>query len=113
MKHKHTRTEIDAIKADLRSILPPGSTVYTILRHVSRSGMQRRISLLAVVNGTISQLDGLAKDALGWRTHKEGGIVANGCGMDMGFDLVYRLGRALYQTAGGADAGYTFNHRWL
>lgn len=30
----------------LREILKPGDTVYTIIRHVSRSGMQRSIQLL-------------------------------------------------------------------
>lgn len=34
---------------NLRKWFPKGSTVYTILRHVSRSGMQRTISALAVL----------------------------------------------------------------
>ena len=35
----------DAIER-LRSMLAPGDSVYTILRHVSRSGMSRSISLV-------------------------------------------------------------------
>jgi hypothetical protein len=37
--------------AELRALLPPGSTVYTILRSVSRSGMSRELSVVAFKDG--------------------------------------------------------------
>lgn len=78
----------------LRAMLPPGSTVKTILRHVSRSGMTRAIS--PVVGGedvtwlVVSAMPGYKFN----RTH--GGITMSGCGMDMGFALVYDLSATLY-----------------
>ena len=42
---KAQQTERDEARGMLLKILSPGDTVYTIVRHVSRSGMQREISL--------------------------------------------------------------------
>lgn len=118
----------DAI-AELRRLLPPGSTACTILRHVSRSGMARDIS---VVVGEPSDLDGvrnvtyLVAAALGENVRNAGGhnaIRVGGAGMDMGFHLIYGLSRTLWQTDldsinpthtnGGTDAGYAIRQRWL
>jgi hypothetical protein len=74
----------------LRIMLPPGSMVKTILRHCSRSGMSRSIS--PIVNGEdVGYLVALAIDER--RDPKNGGIKLGGCGMDMGFQLVYLLAR--------------------
>lgn len=96
----------------LREWIKPGDTVYTILRHVSSSGMSRVIQLVSfeVRDGKPSPLFigyNVAK-ALDyrWDNHKEG-IKIGGTGMDMGFALVYELSRALF------DDGYAINHRWL
>lgn len=86
----------DEAIARLRSYLSPGDTVYCILRHVSRSGMQRRIDLYSIKNGQPFWLSGLAAKALGYRLSDEQGLVVGGCGMDMGFHLVYSLGRVLF-----------------
>lgn len=85
------------IRDELRGWLPPGSTVYTILRHVSPSGMTRWISLKAVVDGKIIGLDWHAEQlGLGKRDSRHEGIKVEGTGMDMGFHLVYGLSRRLY-----------------
>ncbi len=79
--------------AQLRTLLKPGDEVQTILRHCSKSGMQRCIS--PIFNG--SDYSWLVARATGDRVHpKHGGIVTDGCGMDMGFSLVYNLGRVLF-----------------
>ncbi len=78
----------------LRQEFPPGSTAYTILRHVSRSGMSRTIS---VVNAKSEDVTWLVARAMGEKfdpTH--GGIKVGGCGMDMGFHLVYGMSRTIY-----------------
>ncbi len=109
-------------QARLHELLKPGDTVYTILRHVSKSGMHRRISLLTADH---FQLDWTIEKA-GWgktRANEEG-LVAGGCGMDMGFHLVYNLGRAMWPKgtpkphgsrngAPDSDGGYALKHRWL
>jgi hypothetical protein len=38
---------------------------------------------------------------------KRESIKIGGCGMDMGFALVYDIGQAIHGN------GYHFNHRWL
>ena len=97
----------------LRKWFPKGSTVYTVLRHVSRSGMQRQISVvcLTVDKGEIVDLHpnySVAK-LLGRRlkTGWHDSVTCNGCGMDMGFDLAYALSNALY------GDGYALKHKWL
>lgn len=79
--------------AQLREIIKPGDTLYTILRHVSRSGMQREIS---VVTSEHRNIDYLVARALGDRIGKHDGVIVGGCGMDMGFHLVYNLSYALF-----------------
>lgn len=83
-------------KSELRKIIRPGDTVYTVLRRVSASGMSRDISVCVVQNGYIRNLDALVSDACGIKRADGPGLRKGGCGMDMGFALVYSLGRALF-----------------
>ena len=50
--------------------LKPGDTVYTILRHVSRSGMVREISLLTISDNKPISLDWSASRKLGMKIGK-------------------------------------------
>lgn len=121
--------------ARLRKVLKPGSTVHTILRHRARSGMFRVISLfitdtdykgktyIRCIDGDVCTI----LDRTYNRTHD--GIPTGGCGMDMGYHLVYTLSRYLFpegfkvpkgqhgrngDTSGhDKDGGYALNHRWL
>ena len=92
-----TNDKQDAIIA-LREILKPGDTVHTILRHVSRSGMYRRISLVAIRDGQPLNIDWLCLRAgVGNRPRgRDEGLGVGGCGMDMGFALVYELSHTLW-----------------
>lgn len=92
---------------------PEGATVYTILRHRSASGMQRKISLVVVQSGQIVDITWAAAHVLKSRLcDKTGGIVVGGCGMDMGFRLVNNLSYALHGMK-HPKAGQTLGHRWL
>jgi hypothetical protein len=115
----------DAAIAQLRALIKPGTTIHTILRHVSASGMQRCISLVMHTPEGIVELDWRIARA-GWEKFhpKHGGLVANGCGMDMGFHLVYNLGLRLWPTGtpephgtrnGQPDTngGYALKQVWL
>lgn len=75
---------------ELRNILKDinTDTIYTVIRHVSASGMQREISVKMIDAGRIIHLDYLVSTATGKKLGKHGGIVMKGCGMDMGFALV-------------------------
>jgi len=140
-KSKSDAERKEAVERLLQAV-EPGDTVYTIARHVSRSGMQREISLVAIDRSAIvlpvkgreaiaelgrnafTTIDYWAARALGYRIGKHGGIVVGGCGMDMGFHLVYNLGRTLWPTGTDnphgrrnghpdSDGGYALKHGWL
>jgi hypothetical protein len=93
--------------AKLKELCPAGATVYTVLRHVSRSGMARRISAVVIKDGEPVELDWLINAAGIFKSGKSDGLVVGGCGMDMGFHLVHMLDLTLYP-GGGA-----LNQRWL
>jgi hypothetical protein len=126
---KPTKAELAASEradacAKLRTILSPGDTVYTMLNHVSRSGMMRSISLYVVKDGENVYLTGYAARALGEKRDRYDGISMPGCGMDMGFALVYNLGCTLWPHGTpkphgrrngepDSDGGYALKQRWL
>jgi len=103
--------------------LEPRDTVYTLLRHVSRSGMSRRISLYIARDSEMHNLDFLAAQLVG-RKEDGQGIACSGCGMDMGFELVYNLGRCLWPNGTpephsrrngelDRDGGYALKQSWM
>lgn len=107
-----TKTEkLEAI-AKLRDMIKPGDTVYTVLRHVTASGMRRSIDAYIIRNNEPVWLSYWAGKAIGYKAdNKRGGLILNGCGTDMGFELVYSLSAAVF--AGEDRAGYVLNHRWI
>ena len=94
---KRTTEQIEAIER-LRAILKPGQTIYTDLAHVSRSGMSRAIRvIIGGKNGTVQDISYLvARAGVARFDRNHGGVIMGGGGMDMGFALVYRIGRTLY-----------------
>lgn len=110
--------------AQLRKMLKPGDTVHTLLRHVSTSGMVRDISVFIVRKDGVRNIDVLVSDATGRKLSAKQGIRAHGCGMDMGFDLVYSLGYCLWPNGTrkphgrrngepDSDGGYALKHSWI
>ncbi|MBA7587602.1 hypothetical protein ES708_29633 [subsurface metagenome] len=94
---KPTEEERSEAAEFLREHLKPGDTVYTILRHCSRSGMMRRISPVIIVDGKPEDIDyQVAKLGIWKRRYPHDGLVVGGCGMDMGFHVVYELSRVLF-----------------
>ena len=86
----------------LREYLKPGDTVYTVLRHVSSSGMTRDISAVLLRDNEHVDIDYLVARVLGYRRNQDhGGLRVSGCGMDMGFALVYDLSSKLFPRGHG------------
>lgn len=83
--------------------------LYTIVRHVSRSGMSRSIDVISISeDGDHLNLSYWIKTAMGLKIdQKNGGVIMTGAGMDMGFALVYNLASALYGN------GYAIHQEWL
>lgn len=94
---RYTQQEVSEALETLRELLKPGQTVHTISRHTSRSGMSRSISLVLMEGGGPMELDYWAARVLGDSIdQRHGGIRIGGCGMDMGFALVYNLSSRLF-----------------
>lgn len=114
---KKAQAQLDrdyAIERLLTYYVKPGVKVYTILRHVSSSGMSRDISLVIGDGNDIADITYYAAHALGDKLIESKGhraIRQNGCGMDMGFNLVYNLSSVLF--AGQEGAGYLLKQAWL
>ena len=123
----------------LREWIKPGDTIFTDLRHVSASGMQRTIQLISLKTPDSPSYYGWnAAKGCGWSyDEKREGIKIRGCGMDMGYALVYDLAFYLWPNGWqciGPDCmsnthsnreqsprdgsmlhtdGYALRHRWL
>jgi hypothetical protein len=128
-----TATESTESIKELRKLIKPGTTVYTVLRHVSSSGMSRSIDLFVIKQNKPVRITWSASKGMGYQIDRNnGGIKTSGGGMDMGFNLVYNLGRTLFPKgfiparAGQRygrngtpddqrdnDGGYALNHSWL
>jgi hypothetical protein len=93
----------------LRKLLKPGDTVYTVLRHVSRSGMMREIDLYIVRKGEPWYITYHVGKALEYSQRNHSGLRVSGCGMDMGFHVVHSLGYALYGTEASKGTGRRAN----
>ena len=90
--------------------------IHTITRHVSSSGMSRDISLIYATSAGLTNITYSAALALGWPLSEKSGnraVRVSGCGMDMGFHLVYTLSLVLYRDVVEGDAGYHLQQQWL
>ncbi len=105
---QYSKSEVQKVLDDLKQLLPPGTTVYTRLNHVSRSGMQRSITPLVLVDNEPHYLAWSVCVLFGQDLDRYDGVKMNGCGMDMGFELVYQLGYKLYPDGFGVKSGKGF-----
>ncbi len=100
--------EKERLEELLKEWLPKKSTAYTCVVHVAQSGMSRHIKVLvAPEQGQIRDISGYVADYLGWRHTKKEAVFVGGCGMDMGFHLVYTLSSKLY------GDGYAIKQAWV
>lgn len=96
LKEQERQDAVDQIKKYAK----PGDTLFTVLRNVSRTGMYRHIDLYAVVDNEMVYLSGYVATALDWPRCKDGSVGVSGCGMDVGFHLVYNLGWSMFGKEG-------------
>lgn len=124
----YTKKEQTEAIEKLRGMLKPGDRLSTILRHVSASGMSRSISVIISDQDGINDITWLVARALDMRIDdKHQGIKIGGCGMDMGFEIVYQLGGKLFpggfdvegrgrngdMSGHDNDGGYALKQSWL
>lgn len=114
-KKAQAQQEKEEARAYLLSILDKQEkpTLYTSLKHVSASGMSRDMKVLAVVDGQIVDVTWYVSKIIGTLKERNGQRVirVGGCGMDMGFHVVYEVSAVLY---GYKERGaYTIRHEWI
>jgi hypothetical protein len=109
----------------IRLGLKAGDTVYSVLRHVSASGMSRNIDFYVIKGGQPLWLTGAIANLLGLKQAKNGyGLTVTGCGTDVGFGVVYNLGKTIWPdgtpephgTRNGqpdSDGGYALKQAWI
>lgn len=120
------REQIKEFKANFG--IKRGTIIYTNMLHVSRSGMMRTIDLIVIRKNKPLHVGWAAARILDHPFDRDrGGIKIGGAGMDMGFALVYELGRRLFprgfkvngrgrngdMSGWDKDGGYALNHMWL
>lgn len=99
----------DDARKHLLSVLKPYQDVYTNVHHVSQSGMSRDISVHIVEDGSISDISYHVAILCDYPMGKKGGIRVGGCGMDMGFSVVYDLSSRLFPDGFGIEGIYPPN----
>lgn len=86
----------DAIKM-LKNVLCEGTRVYTIIRGVAPSGLSRSMDVFVIRDNRPYRITSYVCDALqGSWDSKRCCLRVNGCGMDMGFAVVYELSMVLF-----------------
>lgn len=146
MPRETLQTHADYMQAltSLQNWLKPGDTLYTILRSVSRSGAKREIDPIILLH--VDDFKGQTcyplhprwaiSTVLNIKLSTDDYLIVRGGGMDMGFEVAYNLGRALwpegftcigegcpssehfngdtnYEPHLHADGGYALRHQWL
>lgn len=129
---KYSKEAVAEAKSYLLAILKPGTEVCTSVKSVAKSGLSRTMRLFVTVDGRIADVTWHAAVLMGDPVQKDGSIRVHGCGMDMGFHIVYTLSRQLFPdgfvpaeagkecgrngtpaTELDKDGGYALKQRWL
>lgn len=127
-----TKQEIENLKHELRVRLGlrkpkgQGRVLYTTVKHVSRSGMYRHIAVFMAKKGEIENISWKVAKIMGRKYCDDDSVGVSGCGMDMGFEIVYALGSILYPKGDGhtitgrngdtkpeTDGGYLIKQKWI
>lgn len=123
-KKQEKEQEIKDSIQRLRKWLRPGDRVFTRVDHVSSSGMSREISCFISRGREVINISWYVARALEYTQGKNDGIKIQGCGMDMGYHIIYSLGAVLWpngtrkphSTHNGEPAlsgGYALRHSWV
>lgn len=82
---------------------PTGNVLYANIRHVSASGMTRKISFYLVSGGELIDVTYHVANAVGYKVQNHHGfnvINVQGVGMDMAFKVTYDLSATLFNGNG-------------
>lgn len=104
---KKEKEKIEAIE-HLKKYINKGDTLYTSVQKVSTSGMYRHIKVIGIKENSPLFFSWYVATATGYPyKEKTNAVGVGGCGMDMGFHLIYTLSQILYKD------GYAIQQRWI
>ena len=98
-------TKLEAI-AEMKKLVTEGDTIHCSIGSVAKSGMSRRIKFYIAKDSEILSATYLASILYGGNLNDKG-VLVKGCGMDMGFHVVYTLSTILFGN------GYKLKSQWL
>jgi hypothetical protein len=119
------KLEIKTAKREIRKYVRPHTVVYTVLRRVNLFGTARWMDVFVMHRNRPLRLTYYVATLLDYQqSAKDCSMYVKGCGMDMGWHVVYSLGCALWpkgtrkphgERNGVPDSygGYAFKHLWL
>jgi hypothetical protein len=131
---KYSKSEREASLERLKSWIKKGDTLHTTVKHVSKSGMTRYITTRHLKPRAFAPVENLTfvgeqpVQISNYDYHiarvldlpeapNYQGVKVGGCGMDMGFHLIYSLSRALFKDEprgeSDRDHGYWIKQEWL
>jgi hypothetical protein len=99
--------------------LPKDTTIYTIVHHVSQSGMMRHVEMFYLKDNQKIPIRFLTEEVFFYRLNRKTDYYhVSGCGMDMGFSLVHSLSYCVSEALvkdGKLDEkdGYYFKQSWF
>jgi ribosomal protein S12 methylthiotransferase accessory factor YcaO len=103
-----TNAERDHAIDKLREELQPGTIIYTVLRHTSRSRTAQWIEFYHINGNQLSRITwDVTQVTEGEYCRKRDAFRATSCGMDAGFSATYTLGQVLHGN------GRAFSHQRL
>ena len=111
-------------KNDLLSLVKPNDKILINVESVSSSGMSRTMRFFIIKDNELRDITGYVAIVAGYARDKNNFLKVSGCGMDMGFSVVYNLGRCLWRdgtpeshgTRNGVadfDGGYALKHSYI
>jgi hypothetical protein len=93
---KKEKIENLEIKKDLKKYIKKSGEIIVIIHSVSKSGMQRKMSAFTIYKKRLVNLNWHVEKLGIARRDKNNKLIINGCGMDMAFDLTYKIKCKLY-----------------
>ena len=100
---KVSKKEQEHSKEMLLKYLQPGDKVFSVIRHVSASGMMRHIDFFTFKENRPIYLSGYIADVLGYSRTDAGALKVRGTGMDMCSSVVSNLCYYLWGTPPAHD----------
>jgi hypothetical protein len=87
--------------------------IYTKVTKVAPSGMSRWIQCYISSQDGISNISWFVACLTGNRYDSHNGVFISGCGMDMGFELIYQLAYAIDDILTTGKTGYKLKQEWM